>query len=411
MTINEDRLRSHFDALTRAGATNDGGLNRPTFSDDHLEARRCFRALIDEAGFEGRVDGAGNHSAFLACGVPGARTLLFGSHLDSVPHGGRFDGTLGVAVAFEALQTIRDAAVPLALNLEVIDFTDEEGSWVSLLGSRAAAGLLRPHDLVNPRGRGDAFHEARAHAGLTTEGILAAARPPESLAGYLELHIEQGTRLESSQTNIGVVTGMVGIWAYHVTFHGRADHAGTTSMHDRLDAAQGAATFTLAARRVAMAHFPACVANVGKMVFAPGAFNIVPEAVTVHLELRGQEKAMVERLEAALSDEATRAAEQFGLTVDFQFLEAIYPTPMDEQMQRALEDGAEHLGLTHSRLPSLAGHDAQSMAQVCPAGMLFVPSVGGFSHSSREFTAWRDCINGANTLLHAVLKLAVRAGE
>ncbi len=410
MTINEDRFRAHFDTLTRAGATDDGGLNRPTFSDAHLEARRQFRALIEEAGFEARTDGAGNLSAFFDCGVPGAQTLLFGSHLDSVPHGGRFDGTLGVAVAFEALQTIRDAAVPLAVNLEVIDFTDEEGSWVALMGSRATAGMLRPQNLDNPRGRGEAFHQALAHAGLTTDGILAAARPPETLAGYLELHIEQGSRLETSQTDLGIVTGMVGIWMYHVTFQGRADHAGTTSMHSRLDAAQGAAAFTLAARRVAMEQFPACVANTGKMVVAPGAFNIVPETVVVHLELRGQQQPMMERLEAALSDEATKAAEAFGLTVDFHFLEAVYPTAMDERMQRALEDGAEGLGLSHRRLPSLAGHDAQSMARLCPAGMVFVPSVGGFSHSSREFTAWADCVNGANTMLRAVLKLARRGG-
>ena len=410
LTINEHRFRAHFEALTRIGATDDGGLHRPTFSDAHLDARRGFRELIEAAGFEDRVDGAGNHSAFFSCGVPEARTLLFGSHLDSVPHGGRFDGALGVATAFEALQTIRDAGVPLAVHLEVIDFTDEEGSWVALMGSRALAGVLRPHDLDNPRDRGDAFQEALARAGLTTDGILAAARPPETLAGYLEIHIEQGTRLEASQTNVGIVTEMVGIWMYHVTFTGRADHAGTTSMHDRLDAGQGAAAFTLAVRRVAMADFPACVANVGQMAVTPGAFNIVPETVVVHLELRGSETEVVERLEAALADEAARAAEAFGLQVDFQFLEAVYPTPMDERMQRALEDGAERLGLSHRRLPSLAGHDAQSMARICPAGMLFVPSVGGFSHSSREFTAWQDCVNGANTLLHAVLHLATHTG-
>ena len=239
MTINEDRFRTQFETLTRAGATEAGGLNRPTFSEAHLEARRQFRTMIEEAGFDVRVDGAGNHSAFYSCGLLGARTLLFGSHLDSVPYGGRFDGTLGVATAFEVLQTLRDAEMPLAVNLEVIDFTDEEGSWVSLLGSRAAAGLLRPQDLEDPRGRGNAFHEALALAGLTPDGILGAARPPETLAGYLELHIEQGTRLESTQTDIGIVTGMVGIWMYHVTFRGRADHAGTTSMHGRLDAGAG----------------------------------------------------------------------------------------------------------------------------------------------------------------------------
>ena len=137
-----------------------------------------------------------------------------------------------------------------------------------------------------------------------------------------------------------------------------------------------------------MEQFPACVANVGKMVFAPGAYNIVPETVTVFLELRGLDQAVVENLEATLSHEATQAAEAFGLTADVRFLEAIYPTPMSERLQHALEDGAEHLGLSHRRLPSLAGHDAQAMARICPAGMLFVPSAGGFSHSSREFTAW-----------------------
>ena len=408
MTINEDRFRTHFEILTRAGATEDGGLNRPTFSEAHLEARRQFRTLAEEAGFDVRVDGAGNHSACYACGVPGAQTLLFGSHLDSVLDGGRFDGTLGVATAFEVLQTIRDAGAPLAVDLEVIDFTDEEGSWVSLLGSRAMAGLLQPHDLIDPRGHGSAFHDALAHADLTPGGILGAARPPETLAGYLELHIEQGTRLESTQTDLGIVTGMVGIWMYHVTFRGRADHAGTTSMQDRLDAGQGAAAFTLAARRVTMEQFPNCVANVGKMALAPGAYNIVPETARVHLELRGSEQAVVEHLEAVLSREANKAAETFDLTVDVRFLEAIYPTPMSDPMQQALADGADHLGLSHRRLPSLAGHDAQSMARICPAGMLFVPSAGGFSHSSREFTAWQDCVNGANTLLHAVLKLARR---
>ena len=410
LTINEHRFRAHFEALTRVGAKDDGGLDRPTFSDAHLEARRGFREMIEEAGFESRVDGAGNHSAFFSCGIAGAKTLLFGSHLDSVPHGGRFDGALGMATAFEALQTIRDAGIPLAVHLEVIDFTDEEGSWVALMGSRALAGVLRPRDLDNPRGRGEAFQEALARADLTTDGILSAARPPETLAGYLEIHIEQGTRLETSQTDVGIVTGLVGIWMYYVTFTGRADHAGATSMLDRLDAGQGAAAFTLAVRCVAMADFPACVANVGQMTVTPGAFNIVPETVALHLELRGSETEGVERLEAALADEAARAAEAFGLQVDFQFLEAVYPTPMDERMQRALEDGADGLGLSHRRLPSLAGHDAQSLARVCPAGMLFVPSVGGFSHSPREFTAWQDCVNGANTLLHAVLHLATRTG-
>lgn len=315
-----------------------------------------------------------------------------------------------MAAAFEVLQTIRDAEVPRRVHLEVIDFTDEEGSHVALMGSRALAGLLQPRDLDNPRGHGEAFEQVLARAGLTPAGILAAARLPETLAGYLEIHIEQGTRLREAQTDVGIVTGMVGIWMYHVSFRGRADHAGTTAMHTRLDAAQGAAQFTLAARRVTMEQFPDCVANVGRMTVTPGAFNIVPETARLHLELRGGDTATVERLEATLAEEAHRAAEAFGLGVDIDFLEAVYPTAMDERMQRALEHGAARLGLAHQRLPSLAGHDAQSLAQVCPAGLLFVPSEGGFSHSPREFTPWPDCVNGANTLLHAVLSLCAPPG-
>ncbi|MFQ5569791.1 MAG: Zn-dependent hydrolase [Rhodothermales bacterium] len=406
LRINEDRFRTHFDALTRIGATDAGGLSRPTFSPSHLGARRCFRDLIEAAGLVCRIDGAGNHSAVLTCNNAEAPTLLLGSHLDSVPDGGRFDGTLGVAAALEVLLTIKDAAILLPIHLEVIDFTDEEGTYIGLLGSRALAGALQPQDLEHPQGKKDAFEAGLRRAGLTKAGILSAARQPETLAGYLELHIEQGRHLEASRIDIGVVTSIVGIAWYHVAFVGRADHAGTTPMEHRLDAAQGASAFTLAAHRVVTEHFPICVANIGEMTFVPGAFNIVPETVTAHLEIRAPESSEGERLEAAIHREAEKAAASFGLKVNLQRLEAIAPAPMDDRVQRALRDSAERLGLSHRSFPSGAGHDAQSLARVCPAGMLFVPSVGGFSHSSREYTKWEDCVHGANTLLHAALTLA-----
>ena len=352
-------------------------------------------------GLDFRVDEAGNHSAILPCYEPEAPTLLIGSHLDSVPNGGRFDGALGVAAALEVVFALRETGKPRSVTLEAIDFTDEEGTWISLMGSRAAAGMLTEDDLKSPRGHPEAFQEALERAGLTRAGILRASRARKPLAGYLELHIEQGSRLVDTGKDIGVVTGMVGIWMYRVIFHGRADHAGTSVMTDRLDAAQGAAEFCLAVRRTVLERFPDCVATVGRMVFAPGAFNIVPESVTTYMELRNRDPGRAQELEDALRAEAARSADAFGLGLDFVFQESVRPAAMDEETCRLFEDTASRLGLSHRRLPSFAGHDAQSMARLCPAGLIFIPSVGGYSHSPREYTRWRDCLQGAETLLGA----------
>ena len=406
LRVNDVRFRSTFHELTRAGATAKGGLDRPALGEAHLEARHTFGQMITERGFRVRQDTAGNLSACFSCGLPDAPTLVLGSHLDSVPDGGRFDGTLGVAAAFEALECIRESKAPLGCNLEVVDFTDEEGTWVSLMGSRAAAGVLKARDLRNPRGSREAFDRALARAGLTPEGILGASRAQENIAGYLEMHIEQGTRLEEAEADIGVVSGMVGIYMYLVSFTGRADHAGTTPMHQRRDATQGAAALALAVRRMVLQVFPDCAAYVGKMSFSPGAFNIVAGRVTAYLEIRSQDAARITALESAVRELAGRIAEEHRLAVDFFFLECVEPQRMHTGIRQCIEQIATGLGLATLQLPSLAGHDAQSMARICPAGLFFVPSVGGFSHSSLEDTDWEDCLRGANTLLHAALQLA-----
>lgn len=406
LCIIPDRLRADFDALAQIGAAGDGGVHRPSLSEAHLAARRWFRKQIEKAGLEFCVDGAGNHSSVLYCGSRGAPTLLLGSHLDSVPYGGRFDGTLGVLSALEVLRVVKEADMALSMNLEAIDFTDEEGTLVGLLGSAAMAGKLKTAHLQNPRGGRDALVEGMRRAGLSDESILTAARPRESLGGYLEVHIEQGSRLEKAGKNIGIVTDIVGIASYKLTFIGRADHAGTTSMPDRLDAAQGASAFTLAAREMVMRDFPRGVANVGNMVFAPGVFNIVPARVTVSLEFRAPAEDEFRKLEAALIEHARVEAKRFGLGLDIEFLGKHAPTPMNEKAQSVFADACDSLGLSHMPLVSGAGHDAQSLANQCPVGMIFVPSVAGASHSPREFTEWQDCVNGANVLLQAAVRFA-----
>lgn len=406
LRLNSERFRAHFETLAAIGATQDGGVHRPALSDAHLDARRWFLDHAKQIGLETRVDGAGNHSAVLGCGRAGGPTLLLGSHLDSVPYGGRFDGALGVVAALEVLQVVKEQGISLNTHLEAIDFTDEEGHLVSLLGSLALSGQLEPEHLQNPRGGRDRFQKALRHAGLSEGSLFSAARDPATVAGYLELHVEQGMRLIESAMQIGIVTSIVGIRSFRIRFLGRADHAGTTPMDRRLDAAQGASAFTLAARELVMKEFPGYVATIGNMEFEPGVFNVVPHTVTVALEFRADDDDKLDEMETALLRQASVEAQRFGLDLATEFLDNVATARMNDQVRQAFADASEMLGLRHTFLPSGAGHDAQTLAQICPTGMIFVPSVGGFSHSSKEFTTWEDCVNGANVLLHAALTLA-----
>jgi len=406
LRVNADRMLASFIHLASIGATGDGGVSRVTFSEAHLAARKWFRAEIESAGLEFRMDGAGNHSALLSCGPADAPTLLLGSHLDSVPNGGRFDGALGVVAALEVLKTIKENRIRLKLNLEAIDFTDEEGTLVGLLGSAALAGRLDPEALKNPRGGRQNLVEGMKRAGLSEEGMLKATRPKNSLAGYLELHIEQGKRSERAGIDIGIVSVIVGIRSYRLSFIGRADHAGSTLMEDRLDAGQGASAFTLAAREIVMRDFPNCVVNVGKMEFSPGAFNIVPALVDVSLEFRAAGEEEFTRLDSTLMKCAEQEARRFGLELKIEFLGTHSPSLMSVNVQNVFADVCNGLGLTNTSLVSGAGHDGQSLAGICPIGMIFVPSVDGASHAPREFTKWEDCVNGANVFLQAALQLA-----
>ncbi len=406
LRVNGERLRANFETLAAIGATPDGGVHRPALSDAHLEARRWFLERAEQIGLDARVDGAGNHSAVLHCGREGGPTLLLGSHLDSVPYGGRFDGALGVLAALEVLQVVKEQGISLDTRLEAIDFTDEEGHLVNFVGSLALSGQLQPEHLQNPRGGRDRFQVALRLAGLSESSLFSAGRNPATIAGYLELHIEQGMRLIELGMQIGIVTSIVGIRSFKIRFIGRADHAGTAPMDKRLDAAQGASAFTLAARELVMKDFSGRVVNVGNMEFEPGAFNVVPQVVTVALEFRADDDDKLDEMEAALLRQASIDAQRFGLDLETEFLDSTPPAHMNDQVQETLANASKALGLKHTFLPSGAGHDAQSLARICPTGMIFVPSVGGFSHSSKEFTEWESCVDGANVLLHSALLLA-----
>ena len=409
LRIDAERMRADFEALSTFGATPDGGVARTTFSEPHLAVRAWFLERGREAGLETRVDSAANHSVVLAAREPEARTLMLGSHLDSVRRGGRYDGALGVLCALEVVRSVKDAALDLPVALEAVDFTDEEGTLIGLLGSWAVAGILTKEILAAPRGGRELLVSELERMGLTEDGLLAARRDPESLAGYLELHIEQGPVLERAGVDIGVVTGIIGSASFSVVFEGDARHAGTTPMDARRDAALGASAFVLGVRETVVTDFPGCVATIGNIETEPGSYNVVPGRARLRMECRSLDRAEQDALELALTARAHAEAERYGLDVTVERLGRWEPEPTDEAIQAAFERAAAELGLTSMRMPSGAGHDAQALAAITPAGMVFVPSEGGISHDPSEYTRWADCVNGANVLLNATVKLALGA--
>jgi len=403
LRVDMDRFIRDFEALAAVGATGDGGVHRPALSTAHLAARDWFRDRILAAGLDFRRDPAGNCSGVLAARHESRRTLLLGSHLDSVPNGGRFDGALGVLTALEVLRTIRESGPDLPVNLEAIDFTDEEGTLVGLLGSRALTGTLAPEELENPRGGRETLEAGKQRAGLSD--ILAAKRPANSLAGYLEVHIEQGPRLLDAGADIGIVEALVGIGSYRLSFTGRADHAGTTPMDARRDAGLGAAAFLTAARELVMSKFTGCVVNFGLASFSPGAYNIVPESALLGMEFRAPTQEKLDALDRELLELAGQMAETFGLGLEAIWQGCVPPAPCAPEVQQAFQKACNMLGLKHLPLVSGAGHDTQAMAAVCPAGMIFIPSTGG-SHNPNEYASWEAVEKGANVMLHAAIHYA-----
>lgn len=407
LRINDIRFRENFEALVQIGATPEGGVNRVTFSEAHTEAREWFSQRAKTAGLEISVDGAANHSAILH--QPGAgKTLLLGSHLDSVPNGGRFDGALGVVAALEVLHTLKDANLQLPVHLEAIDFTDEESTHVEFLGSRAFTGQLEAETLHIREGNREIFEAIIASKNLSEETILTCGRDPRAYVGYLELHIEQGSRLEDLGYQLGIVTSIVGIYSNRIIFHGRADHAGTTPMSSRVNAGLGASAFTLEVDQLVKAQFPDCVANVGKMIFEPGASNVVPDRVEVISEYRAPNDYLAEELGRSIRSVAEAAAERFELKIEIVPIGNMSAVPMNSHVQEAVGTSAEVLGLKSMNMASGAGHDAQILANFTPSGMIFVPSVGGRSHCPEEYSELEDCIKGANTLLASTIRWALQ---
>ena len=412
-TINAARLNAHLDALGQIGHTADG-MQRVAFSQFDIAGRDYVMGLMRAAGLSVRIDAAGNIIGRIAGGSgPGGGSgatatlpaIMLGSHTDTVPAGGQYDGALGVIAAIEVAQTLADAGVALRHPLEVVVFTNEEGTgfhrW--LLGSRAVAGLWEDADFVAVGDDGITLSARMADIGGNTSRIGEARRRPDELACYLELHIEQGPTLHRGGYPIGIVTGITGRSMYQIDIVGEANHAGTTPMALRRDAMSAAAQLALTVRRIAGEMEVCRVGTVGSMEVHPNAGNVIPGRVQLGCEFRDErmESLAAAEVELRRTAEEVAHAEQVAITVTAQ--RNTPSVPISGGMQRLAADAAEMAGLAHITLPSGAGHDAQAIASITPAAMLFVPSVGGISHAPAEYTAPADCANGAQVLLNALL--------
>lgn len=405
LRIDDERLRADFEELNEIGATPGGGISRLALSPEDLTARAWFADKIDEAGLIVRDDDAGNLGGVLKSRVTNAKTLLIGSHLDSVPNGGRYDGAIGVLAALECLRTLQEAEIGLPVNVEAISFTDDEGTWRSMFGVRAFAGEVAATDLNDHRAETAPFRAAMARAGIDPRAIYRARRNPSTLAGYLELHIEQSARLARAGVNIGAVSGIVGRTTYLLTFKGQAGHSGTTDMYKRRDALRGAAMFVVRAHDMVRERYGDGIFNVGDIEVEPGAYNIIPSGARLLMECRHVSEKLLTEMETALLGIARECAAANALEVEPQHIIHVPAATMAAGFIEAIEHSADTLGLTHMRQYSYSGHSAQILSRLIPCGMIFIPSVDGISHHPTEFTEWSDVVNGANVLLQTILNV------
>ena len=398
-----ERMQGRIIKLSEFGSNSDGGVDRVAYSQADIEGRAYIISLMEELGLTVRIDTGGNIIGRRAGTEPSLKPIMFGSHIDSVPGGGNYDGDVGVISALEVIDLLNAADLRTRHSLDIVVFSNEESV---LIGSLAMIGSLKPEAL-----------QVMTYAGLTiAEGIKAiggdptklddAVIQPGDLTAFIELHIEQGGLLDTAGIPIGVVEGIVGINWWDVTVEGVANHAGTTPMPGRRDAMVAAARLTLAVNRTANTLMGRQVATVGRIEAFPGAPNVIPGRVEMSLEIRDLEQTKSDHVFALVKQAAAKIAKSTGTKISFKRVKvASPPAPTDPRMRVIIAQAAQDAGLAHQLMPSGAGHDAQNMVPIVPTGMIFVPSVNGISHSPKEFTRSEDMAKGANVLLRTVLAI------
>ena len=397
--VNAARLNASLAAFDSIGRTA-GGINRVAYSPADLAGRTFTLDLFKQAGLTPRIDAAGNIHGVLPGSDASLKPILIGSHVDSVTDGGNFDGPLGSFSAIEVARSLREQNIRLRHPLDVVVWQNEEGGTI---GSKLAIGDLSDADLDKVARSGKTVREGIALIGGDVGRLREVVRKPGDIACYIELHIEQGGLLDKAGLKIGVVEGIVGLRWFEVTVTGFANHAGATPMDQRHDAVLAAAKFTVAVNEAITSEPGRQVATVGRMVVSPNTTNVIPGQVVLTVDLRDLDTTKLARFTERFEKIARDIGAASGTSFTFKRLTDSEPAISNPKVMQWIEGSAAALGLSRQRMPSGAGHDAQEIARIAPMGMIFVPSVGGISHSPREFSRAEDCANGADVLLNAVV--------
>ncbi|HSF57217.1 MAG TPA: M20 family metallo-hydrolase [Candidatus Binatia bacterium] len=416
ITINKPRLLRDLNAVSRIGIGDRGSVTRLVFSIKELRSRQFLIHQMRQIGLQIHIDRIGNIFGRLDGANAKPAAILVGSHLDTVVHGGKFDGTLGVIAALEAVRTLKEKKIVLPSPVEVVCFVGEESSrfGYSTLGSSLLTGEVRGKDLVHAAdAQGTKLEDILASMGIYRNNLRSMRRDPSTIKAYLELHIEQGPILEAKKKPIGIVTSIAAPTRFRVVFTGQADHSGTTPMEMRRDALVAASELIVAVekvcRRYAHVEQGRVVGTVGAMKIEPGVINAIPGRAELSVDIRSisaEAKKQVVRLVQAQIDEIARRR---NIEAEILPLREEDPVPLDKRLVRLLKECCEAKNIAYEIMPSGAGHDAMQMAKITAAGMLFIPSRRGISHSPLEWSEPEDICLGGQLLLDSIIRVANEA--
>lgn len=413
ITINKRRLLRDLNAVSRIGIGNHGSVTRLVFSIKELRSRQFLLHQMRQIGLQIHVDRIGNIFGKLGGAHPKAAAVLSGSHLDTVLHGGKFDGTMGVIAALEAARTLKERKIALNSPVEVVCFVGEESSrfGFSTLGSSLLAGQVHGTDFTNAiDSQGTKLEKVLADLGINRNNLKSLKRDPATIKAYLELHIEQGPILEAKQKPIGVVTSIAAPSRFKVTVTGQADHSGTTPMEMRKDALVAAAEIIIAVekccRRYSDMNKGRVVGTVGAIKVEPGVINAVPGRAELSVDIRSITAAAKNRVTELVRSEIAGIARRRQIAIEVLPIRSEDPVALDKRLVRILEECCKARETVYEIMPSGAGHDAMQLAKITAAGMLFIPSRRGISHSPLEWSDPEDICRGAQLLLDAIIRVA-----
>ena len=402
LRVDHKRLNDNFIKLSKISSVEFGSLSRVAYTDADIDGRKYVMQLMKSAGMVVYIDEGGNIIGKLKGKDNDLPPIAIGSHIDSVPEGGSYDGNVGSLSAIEVAHTIRENYLTLNHPLIVVIFQNEEGG---LFGSKIMTTGLTDQELGLRSSSGYAIKEGIKRIGGNLKKLEDAKLKKNEWTAYVELHIEQGAFLYDENLEIGIVEGIVGIKQWEVVITGFANHAGTTPMDKRNDALYAAALYVQSVHEIGKNAPGNQVATVGMIKPFPGAPNVIPGKVNASLEIRDLDEKKIDSIYKKIKRSTKKIAKKTGTTFQFQQTINIIPEPTNDLISKAIFEASNDLKLKSKFMPSGAGHDAQEMVQICPIGMIFIPSKNGISHSPKEYSTLDDISNGANVLLHTVLRI------